>query len=835
LRFGSSEVDGIFFPVVALTLLTILGWAVYVLSYRVRIRFLILVGLLLVVYLILAIFAGGRPAAIVRAFRQHLVVPTVSWRWVALVGVVVAAGIVYRLVTWPEMRVAGDGMGYDYMAAAAAQSHRFVIIPYRTPGYPFLLFWTYLAAGISNYVAVYGVHLVLATLTGILMMTTVLAVTGQRLAAMVALVIGMLWSPMASASGLLMTELPTMFLCVLTIALLVNLLYRRHIASSAAALGPSLALLYEMRTPMVLWTLAAGLTALFLRQLRWRDRALLVSGAAAILLPITIVNYSSPYRVLTPGPVLDLTAAALGSDRFSLYPSGPNSPHLMEAMYDATITDGAGVDAWSDRPPAEWPSISRERQSIIAGYVAHHLGNTLQLSLRRAALLYRADQFWDVTYPAHLPEGWFLVGDLILLLAALGVVVNVRKYPRLVFALVLFFVSYTAPIAFIHVEPRYGLPAYPAIAMLAAIGLGAALTGIARWRRDVRQRLVGSASLALVLGVAMLGMEAWWWPALANDYAPRPAAGAGELASCYLGPHMPATAAWQPLHPTVRAAGINGLARWDLSSGRCQWQGSSFEAFWDVSYSADGRRVALATHALRVLDDESKRVIATDFYGGFAGGTGTDMTSASLNASGTRLAFASTGLRFFGVADLDGHAPLTRLAVGGYAIATRWAPSGTYLAASSSDGIIHLYDATPAEVQTISLATLPLALAWSPAGDRLAVGDARGRVWIWQVRSGSEPLVLQGSFRAHDQAVRSLAFSPDGSAIATASSDGRARVWQADDHHLLGTLSGHTATVWSISWSANGRCLLTAAADGSLKIWSNPGGTGAGSVAACVE
>jgi hypothetical protein len=211
-RFGSSEVDGLFFPVVALTLLTILGWAVYVLSYRVRIRFLILVGLLVVVYLILAIFAGGPHPALPRkrgrertgfpaipgkrgrerTGGRNLVMPTISWRWIALVLVVVAAGIVFRLVTWPEMRVAGDGMGYDYMAAAAAQSHRFVIIPYRTPGYPFLLFWTYLAAGVSNYVAVYGLHLVLATLTGILMMTTVLAVTGQRLAALVALVIGML-------------------------------------------------------------------------------------------------------------------------------------------------------------------------------------------------------------------------------------------------------------------------------------------------------------------------------------------------------------------------------------------------------------------------------------------------------------------------------------------------------------------------------------------------------------------------------------------------------------------------------------------------------------------
>jgi WD40 repeat protein len=271
------------------------------------------------------------------------------------------------------------------------------------------------------------------------------------------------------------------------------------------------------------------------------------------------------------------------------------------------------------------------------------------------------------------------------------------------------------------------------------------------------------------------------------------------------------------------AAGINGLAQWDLATTRCQWQPRPIENFWDVEYSIDGRRLALATHDVRVVDGRNGTLVATNFYGGYSGGTGTEITSASLDAPGRRLAFASTGLRFFGVQDLDSGTPLRRLSAEGYAIATRWAPGGGYLAASSSDGMVHLYDANLSEAQVFSLSAMPLALAWSPSGDRLAVGDRLGRVWIWQATGPNGPWLSLGSFQAHNRAIRSLAFSPDGSAIATASSDRLARVWQAADHRLLGTLSGHTATVWSVSWSPNGHCLLTAAADGTLKIWSRPG------------
>ena len=381
-RIALSETDALFLPALVISLLTLFGWGAYVLSFGVpkRSAALLLFVLLLALWLVLAVSAAGTPAAVLVAFRQGLL-PQVSRPWVALTGLIVLAGIIYRLASWPHLIVVpgGDGAGYDYMAATAATLHRFVLLVYRTPGYPFLLFWTYLISGVHNYVAVYAVQLVLAALTGILMMAAVLVATGRRFAALLALLIGMLWHPMAAASAYLMSELPAIFLSALTIALLVSLLSHRHVASSSLALGPSLALLYEVRPTMVLWALAAGLAALLLPYLRWRHRALLLGGAATILVPIALVNYASPYRALTPGTALELTAAVLGSDRFSLYLNAPNSPRLMEALYDSTITDGGGVDVWSDKPPAEWPSITRQRQSIIVGYIAKHLGETLQV------------------------------------------------------------------------------------------------------------------------------------------------------------------------------------------------------------------------------------------------------------------------------------------------------------------------------------------------------------------------------------------------------------------------------------------------------------------------
>lgn len=101
-----------------------------------------------------------------------------------------------------------------------------------------------------------------------------------------------------------------------------------------------------------------------------------------------------------------------------------------------------------------------------------------------------------------------------------------------------------------------------------------------------------------------------------------------------------------------------------------------------------------------------------------------------------------------------------------------------------------------------------LAVAWSPAGDRIASGDDRGSLIIWDARSG------RSVWNTHqDTAVAGVAWSPDGTQIASVCHDASLTIWDA--------ATGRTVRQWPpdpdrqtvlsprpLFWSADGRRLL---------------------------
>ncbi|WP_037678111.1 helix-turn-helix domain-containing protein [Streptomyces griseus] len=83
------------------------------------------------------------------------------------------------------------------------------------------------------------------------------------------------------------------------------------------------------------------------------------------------------------------------------------------------------------------------------------------------------------------------------------------------------------------------------------------------------------------------------------------------------------------------------------------------------------------------------------------------------------------------------------------------------------------------------------ALAFSPDGTRLAVGDSRGHVTLWDgdVRrrtgavTGTSDTVSQGE----PEAVEAIAFSSDGGTLAVGGANGTLRLWDTGTQQLLGT------------------------------------------------
>ena len=114
-----------------------------------------------------------------------------------------------------------------------------------------------------------------------------------------------------------------------------------------------------------------------------------------------------------------------------------------------------------------------------------------------------------------------------------------------------------------------------------------------------------------------------------------------------------------------------------------------------------------------------------------------------------------------------------------------------------------------------------LSTAFSPDGEILAGGSARGTVRLWNAMTGS----IRTTLRGHTDSVTSIAFSPDGGFLATASADGTVRLWNLGTGDLHATLSGHTGSVLSVAFSPATSLLASASIDGTVRLWNpNTGG-----------
>jgi WD40 repeat protein len=238
-----------------------------------------------------------------------------------------------------------------------------------------------------------------------------------------------------------------------------------------------------------------------------------------------------------------------------------------------------------------------------------------------------------------------------------------------------------------------------------------------------------------------------------------------------------------------------------------------------VAASRDGRRVVtlgFGEQGVEVWDAATGRRLAQ------LGEPDAAVTAASLSPDGARAITTSlTGTVH--AWDAATGRPLGTLQhnAGVLSPGVAFSPDGGRAAVTSLDGPVPVWDLRAAKPQRVLLprAQIPsevVSVAWSPAGNRVAVSDRSdsGAARVFDVDTGE----LVAELRGHRGEVRSVSFSPDGRWLVTAGLDRTARVWEAATGRELVVLLGHRGPLVSAAFGSDGHHVLTASKDGTALV-----------------
>jgi len=106
------------------------------------------------------------------------------------------------------------------------------------------------------------------------------------------------------------------------------------------------------------------------------------------------------------------------------------------------------------------------------------------------------------------------------------------------------------------------------------------------------------------------------------------------------------------------------------------------------------------------------------------------------------------------------------------------------------------------------------AAAYSPAGDRIVLGDHMGRVSLWSPAT-DELTRLPG----HLANVNAVAISPDGERMVTAGLDATIKLWDLRTGNELASLGRHARDVRALRFVDDGQAVLSASIDGVVQRW----------------
>jgi WD40 repeat protein len=173
-------------------------------------------------------------------------------------------------------------------------------------------------------------------------------------------------------------------------------------------------------------------------------------------------------------------------------------------------------------------------------------------------------------------------------------------------------------------------------------------------------------------------------------------------------------------------------------------------------------------------------------------------------------------------------------------IACRFDPTGRFVFAGAEDGRVWRWDlgsgsrqtsdkpaeAPPAKTEFTGHESWIRALAFSPDGQTLITGGYDGRL-VWspadaEAPAENKPLEPLRTVEAHAGWIRAVAVSPDGALVASVGNDLVVRLWSMTDGAKLAELPGHESHVYNVAFHPGGGQLVTGDLKGNFLVWDLP-------------
>ena len=154
-----------------------------------------------------------------------------------------------------------------------------------------------------------------------------------------------------------------------------------------------------------------------------------------------------------------------------------------------------------------------------------------------------------------------------------------------------------------------------------------------------------------------------------------------------------------------------------------------------------------------------------------------------------------------------------------------WSPDGTLLAFGTSAGV-YLYESHTLEpLHDIKTGFSVTALAFSPGGEKLALGSRSNKVFIYHLNENSEPQRMESLTVENSGSITCLAFSESGNLLASADDYANVRIWDVMNNVETLALTDHFGRIVGVAFTQNDSVVVSASTDQSMRLWDVQSGS----------